>query len=523
MAINTPTLSTFKTKTVGFEAGVNIRDGINFMSPQELRPAENVILSERGGGRKRLGCENHGPFGAAADRVLSTYTYYRGPSIAPQVIIHTTAGALLYTDDPSATPVVWASVATGLSPSAPMSYETFNKKVYMSNGVDAFCSWDGAAYATYASAPKGKYLKLWKDTMWVAGVSGQDDRVYSSAPGDAETYPVSTYVDIAKGDGDAIRALSTDGVALIVGKRDTTHTIYDPVSFANRMVDSEKGFESHFAVTQFEGIIYFLSRNGICRYLGDQASQVVSEKLDPIFHPDLIQLDQLQIAQCYNYEDKVGFAIPERGLSYNSLVIEFYPRIAIAQYSAQGVAPFVFHRMPTGAFTRWRWQTKDQLFASHSTSNVWLRVFGPVGTDNGQPFKAVLQTPFFDMGDQINTKYLRELRFLCSGRFRCHVYRNWGEDIYATYLIDATRDTDLWDKDVDRWGEGLWWFDSIIKDLRVNVDIYGRNAAFRFEDANEPGTGPVRVWVGAQGKEVTTGEWAIYGMFAEGVVLGKRT
>src|SRR5262245_37062672 len=86
-------LPSFRLKTVGWAGGTNIRDAPNFMAPDQMRPNENVILSERGGGRKRLGCENHGPVTGAADRVLSMHTFYRAGA-APQVIAHTTAGQL---------------------------------------------------------------------------------------------------------------------------------------------------------------------------------------------------------------------------------------------------------------------------------------------------------------------------------------------------------------------------------------------------------------------------------------------
>src|SRR5262245_3119026 len=253
-------LSGWRFKTVGVAGGANIRDALNFVAQDQMRPSENVILSERGGGRKRLGCMSHGTFGTAAARVLSTYTYYRAGA-GPQVIIHTNEGNLYYTDDPSANPTVWTLMAGGVDGTVPFSYETFGGKVYMCNGVDNYMAWNGATLSFFPSAPKGRYLRLWKETMWIAGVTGMPDRVYTSTEGDPETFPVDGFIDLSKGDGDMIRALATDGQFLIVGKRDSTLAMYDPVTFANRVVDFEKGFESHFAVASYEGGIYFLSRD----------------------------------------------------------------------------------------------------------------------------------------------------------------------------------------------------------------------------------------------------------------------
>src|SRR5215831_4439462 len=82
-------LPAFVLKTQGWAAGVNIREGVNFMGPDASRPMENIVLNERGVARKRLGCETHGTFGASADRVLSMYTYYRGPGVPPRSEEHT--------------------------------------------------------------------------------------------------------------------------------------------------------------------------------------------------------------------------------------------------------------------------------------------------------------------------------------------------------------------------------------------------------------------------------------------------
>jgi hypothetical protein len=517
-------LSSFRLKTVGWAGGANIRDAPNFVAPDQMRRNENITLSERGGGRKRLGCESHGTFGAGTDRILSIYTFYRAASgNPPQVIIHTSGGQLLYTAAPTAEPVVWTPIASGLSTTAPFSFATFGGKVYMSNGVNNYCAWDGTTFTTFPSAPKGKYLCVWVDTMWVAGVTNLDDRVYSSDAGLPEIFTVSSYIDINKGDGDMMRALTTDGQFLIVGKRDSTYTIYDPVTFANRVVDFEKGFESHFAVAHYESNLYFLTRRGIGRYIGDAPSEVISERLDPLFTPELVALNQLQYATSYVYQDRIGFAIPELGQTKNTIVIEYYPRIAVSQFGSQGVAPFVFHRMPVQNFTRWRWGSEDQLFGGHNNANKFLCVFAPVGTDDGVAFTGLMHTPFFDLGDAITTKYLRECRFLCFGRFNVMVYRNYDFSTYSTIVVDGhIDDADLWDKDTDVWGEGVWAFESFIRDLRRNVDLYGRCFSFSFQDS-ESGTTPQLVYVGAQGKQVVAGEWAIYGMTSEGVILGKRT
>src|SRR4051812_24010263 len=95
-----PDLQPFSTLTEGWDGGVNIRDAWNKLAPNEARILENCILDEKGGASKRSGCQSQGTIGVGADRIISLYTFYRAGS-APQVIAHTTAGKLYYTNDPT--------------------------------------------------------------------------------------------------------------------------------------------------------------------------------------------------------------------------------------------------------------------------------------------------------------------------------------------------------------------------------------------------------------------------------------
>lgn len=456
-----------------------------------------------------------GTFGSGTDRVLSSYTFYRGTS-QPQVLIHTSAGKLYYTTDPTANPITWTQIATGLSTTAPFSFETFNSKCYFTNGVDSYASWDGAAYATYASAPKGKYLRLWKDTMWVAGVSGLPDRLYSSNPGDAETFGVSSWVDIAKGDGDQVTCLATDGLFLSFGKRNRGFLVYDPVTFANRTVDFEKGFESHFGAIQFEGDIYYITRRGICKWYNDSPSRIISGKIDPLFDPAILNLNALSSAYAYTYENRIGWAVCEAGSSTPTLQIEYYPRLA-DQY---GIGPFAFQRMPATAFTRYRYGTVDRLYAGSTTANKVYQVFAATGQDDGASFYSLMETGPIDFGAPTHVKYLRRARVLGRGKFTFYLLRNYQTATYKTFAIDLTSSTDTWSL-ADFWGTGTWGPDSIIKEKRFHPDAYGRFFTIRISDV-ETTTGKKPVPVGSLEYSLDAGEWAIYGLYIDASIMGVR-
>jgi hypothetical protein len=504
------------TRGQGFDGGVNIRDAVTQLAPNECRKLENGVLDERGGFAKRLGMVGKGPFGTATHRVLNMYTYYRvGQS--PQVIIHTSGGEILYTNNPEAEPIVWGTIATGMSTTDPFSFETFAGKLYMSNGIDEYASWDGTTRTAHPSAPKGKYLRLWKDTMWVAGVTGLPDRVYSSEPGNAESFLISAWIDIAKGDGDQIFALATDGMFLIIGKRNRAVSMSDPVTFTNRMVDFEKGFESHFSVAQFEGAIYYLSRRGICLWLGDTPSRIISGKVDSLFDPAILNLDALKFSEAYTYENRIGWTLAEVGETHATLQLEYYPRL---KGDNEAAGPFAFQRMPATAFTRWRYGTIDRLFAASNNSNKVLQAFGPVGTDDGVAFASIAETGALDFDRPTVYKYLRFMRMLGRGQFNLLMLRNFKVDIYKTFVIDMASAGDVWAPS-DIWGTDTWGPQALLQEAKIHPDAYVRFLSLRFTDS-DPDVGTKPIPVGSRDYRLIAGEWGIYGYNIDATVLGVR-
>jgi hypothetical protein len=511
----------FATELGGFKGGVNIRDAINQLAPDELSKAENLIIEERGGASKRPGCLLKSTVGTSGARILSMFVYNRGDQM-PQLLIHTSDGELLYSSNPNAATPTWTSIVTGLSTTAPFCFETFNSKVYMSNGVDVYASWDGTTRTPFVSAPKGKYLRLYKDTMWVSGVPTLFDRVYSSAPGDAENFPVANWVDIAKGDGDLVTGLGSDGIFLIVFKRNRHMHIYDPTTFANRVVDFEKGCESHFSIIQYESNTYFLSRHGFCQYLGDSPSRYLSYKLDPMFDPTIINLNALDKVTAYIHNTRIGWAIPEAGFSYPTIQVEYYPRLSRSSESGSDqIGPFMFQRMPARAFGLWRFGVTETLFAAHNTANKVLKAFSPgEGLDDGQMFQAFGETGAFNLDSSDRVKYIRRMRFIGRGRFSVQVKRNFQDGVYRTYTLDLGALKDYWNA-AEKWGEGFWGPDPTLKQSKIDTDMYGRWYVFKFVDA-ETTTTTRTVGVGSKDYDLAIGAWSILGLMLEGVTLGVR-
>jgi len=503
---------------------VNIQDAPNLLTPTEVRRAENGLFDERGGFTKRSGCQNMGPVGASADRIISTYVFYRGADVAPHYMIHTSAGKVYYTTDPTATTVTWTQIATGLAISQPMSWETFNGKCYFVEGTTV-SSWDGTTYATLPSAPLGKYIRLYKDTMWLSGVFGLPDRVYSSSPGDAETWPSANWIDIRKGDGDSIRALATDGVYLIVGKRSTGVIIYDPALFYNRVFDYEKGIESHWSVIQHEADIFYLTRRGVARWQGDAPADLISYKIDPVFDPHVINYNLLQFAWAYSSGNIVSWCITEAGGAYATMQINYYPRLAeLTALGVRGLGPWSFDRVPIACASLYRYQDRVRLFGGSTSANAFYWVFADnVGTDDGQPFTAILETAAFDFGSPLLTKYIRRIRVLGRGIFTVQIKRNFQGAVKWTHIADLSQTTDLWNDEL--WGgvggPGTWGPDANVKETTLNPDVYGRFITVIFSDSS-PAAGSKVTPVGSRDYPIPTGQWSILGCILDGQLLGVR-
>jgi len=489
----------------GFGGGVKLA-APNQLAEDECRGLANMLLDERGGASKRRGAITRN---SGSARVISLYTFYRAGS-NPQILAHYSDGSLKYSTDDGST---FTNIATGLSTTNPMAFETFTGKCYFCNGVDNYASWTGSVYTTYASAPKAKYLRIWKDTMWAAGVDA--DRVYSSTPGDAETWPALNFVDIAKGDGDEITGLDTNGDLLIVPKRRRGFVIYDPATFANRMFDFEKGAESHFSFVHYEQNIFYLSSRGICVFLGDTPSQVVSGNIDPVFQADILDLSKLNIAWGYSYQGRIGWSVVEANRSLPSLQIEYYPHLE--------KKPFVFHRMPAQCFTTVRKGTTEKLYYGKTSGNKLLEANNG-GDDDGTAFAGIIETRWFDMGQSLHTKYFRTLRLTGRGKLFVGFLRNYSSSVSRSLSIELSSSSALWSdgtNPLDKWDDELWGPTTVLESRSVHPDVYGRAISLRLSDA-EIVEGSRELVIADTTYNLVAGEWSIFGLAILAMRMGRN-
>jgi hypothetical protein len=482
--------------------GVNLSAAINQLKEDECLGLANIVLDEQGGGAKRRGLTNVYDFGF---EVISIYVFYRGTGPNPQIIAETADGKCQFSADAG---VTWTTMVTGLNVSRPLAFETFNDKLYMVNGADGYMVWDGAAMTMIADAPNGKFLRVWKDTMWVSGTD--DDRIWASDPGNADVYTVGNWVDLGKGDGDSMTGLATDGNVLICPKHRRGFLIFDPTTFANRIFDPDKGAESHFSFIHYGENLYYLSRDGICIFLGDSPSTIISQNIDPIFQADVLNFELSYLTWAYSYNNRIGWTVPEFGTGTTSLQIELLPR--------SQKRPYTFHRMPVRCFTTLRQGTTERLLGGKAAGRNVVDVFKG-GDDDGVPFVGVIETKWFDLDNAFLFKYLRRMILNGRGLFYVGVLRNYEVAIRKTIAIDLVGSAAVWDGVGDVWGDETWGPHVALETIPLHPDVYGRSFKFRFSDSQTL-EGLQAMDVGDVDYQLVKGSWALYGGVVQGIMMG---
>ena len=486
----------------GFKGGVNIAAAQDELASDQCRGLTNMILDENGGASKRLGII---PISSPGARIISMYVFYRGAALGPQVLVHLANGNFRYSNDNGAT---WTTAVASMSTINPMSWETFNGKCYMVNGVDPYQVWDGSAASVIPSAPVGKYLRVWKDTMWVAGTN--DDRVYSSDPGNAEVYTTGNWVDLGKGDGDTVVGLATDGNVLIVPKRKRGFLIYDPTTFANRMFDPDKGAESHNSFVHFDQALYYMSRIGICIFLGDSPSQVISDNIAPIFQPEVINFNLTNLVWGYTQDNRIGWAVPEAGAGLPTLQIELLPR--------GEKKPFTFHRVNVGCFATLRTAQIERLLAGGTVANKLYGTFeGP--DDDGAVYPGVIETKWFSLDDTLVVKYLRRIILTGRGTFYMGILTDYESEIKTSRLLDLSEFQSVWNGVGDVWGDEKWGPAATLSSTPIHPDIYGRAFSFRFSDVAS-GVQAQAIDVADVDYQIQRGSWSLYSGLMEVIGMG---
>jgi hypothetical protein len=158
--------------------------------------------------------------------------------------------------------------------------------------------------------PNGAILEVFKNRVWMAGVSGFPQRLFFSEYFEPEAWPPTYFVDLPLAQGDKITGLKVLGDVLVVyGKNQPLIILGEtPFDFVVRRTFANVGAESQRAIVKVENTHVFLSRFGIYGFDGAIA-RLLSDDIAPIIRK--IPPDKMTNAAAVYYDKKkqIRFAV----------------------------------------------------------------------------------------------------------------------------------------------------------------------------------------------------------------------
>jgi hypothetical protein len=457
--------------------GLNFRDQPSIVGFAGFIDAVNWRLDEDGAPTKRLGYDTYrDPGGStvalpAVPLELTPFAPYGGTN----TIIAACADGKSYTSPGDGT---WTQIATGMSASALPDYAMLNDVLYWSNGIDAVQSWTGTVLAAIGAAPKGTFLAVWRNRLWVAGVAGFPHRVYWSAIGDPTSWPALNFVDIHPPRGDAITALApapnlgaqfegSDGILVYTSR--SVHRIYDDTDNAtgaivgggNSLIDGANGCVNQRTLVLINGRVWGVAKDGIYSTDGHHPLLLESGRLGRFFENQANQAQRDKMC-AVAWHGSYLLSLTRAGEGTNGLVLEVYT--ALPRMSGDSQHPIMAMDIPVAAWAAYPATTGDVLyFADSSTSpsdnRTYVRRYGQGGWDTDSlstqlPITADAQTGATTFGIP-HPKHVRRIQLAGRGNVTIGVQADFETGAGETQSFELTgTDGGVWGVGV--WGTGVW-------------------------------------------------------------------
>lgn len=171
--------------------------------------------------------------------------------------------------------------------------------------------------------PKGaKLLKMYKGTLFVAGMPDYPDRVHYSAPLYVEQFPPSNFLQLGDRDSGEITGMFADDNTLVVFKQRGIYLVKGDPSrgFYSVTLTEEIGSSSPNALVATPVGTVFVSENGIYLLKGiNDASEKptvtkISDPIQKLWDEDVFTENLISAQGCVNYRDnEIWIQVPARG------------------------------------------------------------------------------------------------------------------------------------------------------------------------------------------------------------------
>lgn len=258
-------------------------------------------------------------------------------------------------------------------------------------------------------APKGKYLELHYDRLWLAGDTDNPDRVYFTTADvngfdiDDWTYPTEEaeanqhggFIDCSSWDGGKIIGLKVIFDDVLIFKNKTIYKTFGtyPGNYQKVELFSSEGGIADRSIVKAHNKAYFVASEGIFVYDGTNVLPI-SQKLQNTWKT--LNKDYLYKSVGVFYENKYILAVPEGNSTVNNLIIEF--------------------NTDTNAYTLVRGITVNS-FLEYNNELLFADNIGYINKyeNSGSMSNAVYETGLTDLGYINATKNTQNLYFVGSG------------------------------------------------------------------------------------------------------------
>lgn len=484
-----------------FGGGLNLRDKVDTVAPDQAIDALNVRFTERGAIQPRYGYEE-ATASELTNRAESLSPFYQGTETRQLL-----AGCGTRLEALNNKFEVIQS-ATGLK-KGPWTFARVGQPnaevAYTGNGEDTLRKWDGEAWSVPTATvngeegkamPKGKYLCVQPsyNRLVVAGFETQSggpngaesspSHVYFSEPGNPEGYESTAYVQLTPGDGERITGICAWREMVFVFKESQFFVFY------GNSVDEEEGTPifNYRSVTTGTGLaaprslcvdrtgVYFVDHTGVYRTTG-QEPELVSSLIEPIFtgNPSSFYtggiLKQAQITECcaFFWENRLYLSFPVE--TVNTRTLTYSPL-----YGWWSLTD-----LPCAAITIFDAGQRDEMiFAASSGAKKLYKRFPTYTNDAGAGFKQFWRQGWFDL-ENPDVKKIRATKIWGSGKVSMGMQHDFKQSVGTLNLIDMESEVvDEWGG--TEWGEGEWAVPSGLIGAERRVSIRGTAFSTYFQN-----------------------------------------
>lgn len=274
-----------------FNGGLNSTAGPLGLKDNESSDLQNIDFDKYGSILKRNGYATlntasvTGSTSSATANQCDGLYWYEFPTTAGATTrnaLSVFGGKIYRMDDLDGT---WDDIsgAVSITSGNQFAYETFNKTLFATNGVNPPIQWAGIGTAVTATVVSGltkaKCVCLFNNFLFYGNVTvsgtAYSSRIYWSAVRDPATWNAADWIEVAKDDGQEITGLKVLQDRLVIFKNRSIYNLYftgdADVPFilpGGGKSNSAVGCVAQFSIQEVENSLVFLSYDGLYVYDG---------------------------------------------------------------------------------------------------------------------------------------------------------------------------------------------------------------------------------------------------------------